>query len=377
MLIMPIITIFFQDNGLTLSQIFLLQSIFSIVIFGFEVPTGYFWDVVGKRISLIIWTVLWSMWFRIYTISYDFRWFMIAEIFIWIGYTFISWSDSALLYDTLLELKKEKIYKYIEGKKETLASYSQAIGAVIGGIVAASFWLRSTFIINAILVSAAIPVIRTIVEPHIHRAKDPSKNLWANLQKTIKYALRENKKLLLIILFSWIISISTLSIVRATQPYLELIGVPIVYFGFIRAWLRLVVWSSSFFAWRYDEKVGFKKAMISLLLLTVSGYILMWLVGSLRWILVLVIFQIVRWLQVVLTKQYINETIQSHMRATVLSVEGMIGRLMFAWIWPIIWWMSDLRSLQTALIYTWCFFLVFGLITLLLMYNNNIFTKIK
>ena len=42
MLIMPIITIFFQDNGLTLSQIFLLQSIFSIVLFGFEVPTGYF-----------------------------------------------------------------------------------------------------------------------------------------------------------------------------------------------------------------------------------------------------------------------------------------------------------------------------------------------
>lgn len=377
MLIMPIITIFFQDNGLTLSQIFLLQSIFSIVVFGFEVPTWYFWDIVGKRVSLILWTILWSIGFRVYTMSYDFRWFMIAEIFMWIGYTFISWSDSALLYDTLAELKKENIYKYIEGKKETLANYSQATWAILGWILAASLWLRSTFIINAIIVTLTIPVIRTIIEPHIHKAQDPSKNLRKNFKNILYYALRENKKLLLIILFSWIISISTLSMVRATQPYLELIGIPIVYFGFIRAWLRFIVGSTSYFAWRYDEKVWFKKAMISLLLLTVSGYILMWVIGSLRWILVLIIFQVVRWLQWVLTKQYINETIQSHMRATVLSVEWMVWRLMFAWVWPIIWRASDLRSLQTALIYTWCFFLVFGLITLWFMYSNNIFTKIQ
>lgn len=302
---------------------------------------------------------------------------MIAEIFMWIGYTFISWSDSALLYDTLVELKKENIYKYIEGKKETLANYSQATWAILGWILAASLWLRSTFIINAIIVTLVIPVIRTIVEPHIHKAQDPSKNLRKNFKSILQYALRENKKLLLIILFSWIISISTLSIVRATQPYLEHIWVPILYFGFIRAGLRFIVGSTSYFAWRYDEKIGFKRAMISLLLLTVSGYILMWVIGSLRWVLVLVIFQVVRWLQSVLTKQYINEIIESHMRATVLSVEWMVWRLMFAWVWPIIWRASDLRSLQTALIYTWCFFLVFGLITLWFMYSNKIFTKIE
>lgn len=38
-IMMPVITLFFQDNGLSLAQIFLLQSIFAVAMFVFEVPT--------------------------------------------------------------------------------------------------------------------------------------------------------------------------------------------------------------------------------------------------------------------------------------------------------------------------------------------------
>ena len=37
--VMPVITLFFQENGLSLSEIFFLQSIFGIGMFLFEVPT--------------------------------------------------------------------------------------------------------------------------------------------------------------------------------------------------------------------------------------------------------------------------------------------------------------------------------------------------
>jgi len=46
LLIMPIIVLFFQKNGLSMKDILLLQSVFSISIVLFEIPSGYFSDVI-------------------------------------------------------------------------------------------------------------------------------------------------------------------------------------------------------------------------------------------------------------------------------------------------------------------------------------------
>lgn len=46
LLIIPIMIPFYQSNGLTMKDIFLLQSIFSISVVLFEIPSGYFADVV-------------------------------------------------------------------------------------------------------------------------------------------------------------------------------------------------------------------------------------------------------------------------------------------------------------------------------------------
>lgn len=38
---MPVVVLFFESRGLSMTQVFLLQSIFSLGIVLFEVPTGY------------------------------------------------------------------------------------------------------------------------------------------------------------------------------------------------------------------------------------------------------------------------------------------------------------------------------------------------
>ena len=43
---MPIITIFYTEHGLSLHEVFLIQAIFSIAVVLFEVPSGYFADVM-------------------------------------------------------------------------------------------------------------------------------------------------------------------------------------------------------------------------------------------------------------------------------------------------------------------------------------------
>ena len=51
LVIMPIVVLFWQHHGLNMEKIFLLQSIFGIALFVFEVPSGYFSDLLGRKKS--------------------------------------------------------------------------------------------------------------------------------------------------------------------------------------------------------------------------------------------------------------------------------------------------------------------------------------
>ena len=101
MLIMPIITLFYQENGLGMKDVLLLQGIYSVAIVVLEIPSGYFADVWGRKSTLIIGSFLGVLGFAIYSFTSGFWSFLVAELVLGIGQSFISGSDSALLYDTL------------------------------------------------------------------------------------------------------------------------------------------------------------------------------------------------------------------------------------------------------------------------------------
>ncbi len=58
MLTMPILMIYYKDHGFTDTQAFQLKAFYSISIVVFELPSGYFADVFGRKLTLIIGAVL-------------------------------------------------------------------------------------------------------------------------------------------------------------------------------------------------------------------------------------------------------------------------------------------------------------------------------
>ena len=58
MVSMPIIVLFFQENGLTLMEVMILQSVYSFTIAVTEIPSGYIADYFGRKNSLIFGTIL-------------------------------------------------------------------------------------------------------------------------------------------------------------------------------------------------------------------------------------------------------------------------------------------------------------------------------
>jgi len=105
MVIMPVIVLFFQDIGLDLQEIMILTASYSLSVALMEIPSGYTADQIGRKKTLVLGCTLAFLGFVLFSLSYSFWWFLIAEVLLGIGNSFISGADSALMYDSLLEVK--------------------------------------------------------------------------------------------------------------------------------------------------------------------------------------------------------------------------------------------------------------------------------
>lgn len=135
-LIIPYKVIFLRTRGIDLLQIGILASAFEVAIFLFEIPTGYLADWKGRKISVLAGLITISISGLIYSISYDFSYFLVAEIIFGLGETFISGAGEAWTVDNMLVegySQKDITIMLTEGERYLL--YSMILGMVLGSII--------------------------------------------------------------------------------------------------------------------------------------------------------------------------------------------------------------------------------------------------
>ena len=129
MVAMPIIVLFFQENGLSLQEVMILQGSYSMMVALMEIPSGYIADLFGRKKTLVLGTLFCFLGLHCLAFPLIFGSFFIAELLLGVGNSFISGSDSALLYDSLLESEQSEEYTRIEGKTYSIGNFAEA-GAV-------------------------------------------------------------------------------------------------------------------------------------------------------------------------------------------------------------------------------------------------------
>ncbi len=369
MVFMPVIVLFYQKNGLSMKEVFILQSIFSLSIVLFEIPSGYLSDIIGRRLSITIGCALSVIGFGFYSISYGFTGFLIAELLLGLATSFVSGSDSALLYDTLLLFDKEDEYTKAEGRITSIGNFSEGLAAIAGGLLAL-ISLRTPFYAETIIALLSVPVALSLYEPERKKYDNSDGNLIGML-RIVKYSLHDHVEVKWFILYSSLISASTLTIVWFIQPFLKAAGLPLEFFGIVWAALQFSVGVFSLYAYRFEMLLGKKKSLVSLIVLTFIGYLLLSMFQSLWAALFLFIFYFVRGIAYPVLKDYINELISSDIRATVLSVKSLAARLNFSLIGPLVGWISDIYSLSTALLASGIIFLCLGMISLIFLHKHR------
>ncbi len=369
MLIMPVITLFFKENGLSMHDIFVLQSLFSVAVIFLEIPSGYFSDRIGRRKTLIAGHLFIIGGYFCYSLASGFWQFVIAEVLLGFGISFSSGTDTALLYDTLLEGGGEEYYSRLEGRRFSAGLVSEAIASVLGGVIALVS-LRLPLYLETTVIIASFPVVLSIVEPAVCSVEN-KKNAMEGILDIIKDLLRKGNGLKWVILYSSVISASTLTMVWMIQPYLKEVGISIGAFGIIWAGLMLL---SAFISWNTEKIKNFfgeKKILTSLVVMVSVGYFSLMYFWSSWSIIFMGLFYLVRGIHDPIVSAYINRQISSNRRATILSIKNLFSRILFSIVGPIVGWISDVFSLKEAIFYSGIIFLFLGCSTLFMVYKKK------
>jgi MFS family permease len=347
MIYMPIIVLFIQSNGLSLREVMLVNAIYSISIAFFEIPSGYFSDRLGRKNSIVLGTLFITAQFGAYSLSYDFWSLGLGAVIGGLGASFISGTDSALLYDSLHILDRKGDYLKWEGRTYAIGTFSEAVAAIIGGWLAYTYGLRYPVYAQVGISFIGVLTALTLVEPPIQ--KEHNRGNWEQMRYILRHTFLENKKLRFYILLAAISGLSSLLLAWFAQPYFDYKNIEENQIGYLWAALNITV---AFFALNahHSSKIVTSKQLIFLILSGFAiGYaVLGWYGGASLGIglTAMFIMYALRGLATPSFLNLINQNAPSDMRATVLSIRGFTVRVLYALFAPILGWVADVYSIQ-------------------------------
>jgi MFS family permease len=370
---MPVIIIFFKVNGLNYFEIFLTQTSFSIAVFISELPCGYFADKFGRKLALVMGAIILPISVALFTFWHTFAGFMVAEFCIGIAFSLFSGNESALLYDSLKILKQEDDYKKQEGSVQCYGRSFEAVAAIIGGILAAFFIVLPLYVWFAVTL-LAFPLAITLTEAkYTSQQKGNQTKTFDNIVNILKIALNKNKAACWTLIYSATINLITLTSVWLFQPYFLEQKVPFYLFGIGWALLNL---STAFFARQaayIEKKLGgvFVFAILPITL-CIATLFFFFFNSPIIFIFALII-QAVRGIKMPLAFGILNKKINSEIRASVLSIDGMLSRLFFIILAPFVGLYCDYVSLNSSFIILALIAISLGIISVIKMIQHKAF----
>ncbi|PKL92824.1 MAG: hypothetical protein CVV21_00320 [Candidatus Goldiibacteriota bacterium HGW-Goldbacteria-1] len=366
-LIVPVMVPFYKECGLSAAQVLIVQAIFSIAMLLFEIPTGYFADAFGRRKAIITASFLLPAGLLVYSLTSSFLMFCLAEILIAAAFALRSGTDSAVVYDTLLNLGREKEYMKIDGRAGLSERVGDALASVLGGLLSAVS-LRFPFIVNIFTSAAMIPVAFSIKEPNdITSGKtDHAKEV----KKAVLYSITHPEIRALSVLFAVVLGLGVVGIWTYFFFYKQH-GITTVWFGILHAVFGLASGLGSFVAHKLEKSAGKKVSLYFLIFPGISFLVMAYadLVVSLPFIMANGFF-LGYGITIIIT--YINDLTESSIRATVLSVAGMAKGLLFSLAAVLTGYIMDLYTLGCAHLFLGISYIIIFIFVILELHKRKV-----
>lgn len=330
---LPIFFLYFNAH-LSIKDVIILESIYYISVFVLEVPSGYFSDVLGRKKTLVLSTVFFTLaYIGFGFIEPRFEILAIAQFLLAAGFSFLSGTDTAFYYESLQAEGLEDSFPQREAKVQSYKQYAGALGALIGGI-AGSYQLHLGYVLSFVMVLPSIWLALRFTEP-IAELEPNNNNPLQQLKEVFSYL--KIKELQWIFIYSIILYVLIHIPYEFYQPYLKLLeasafSVPMnaaLYSGFLFAGTRFVGAIVSGKSIELANYLGLKWLSFLALILQLVIIILFSLVLHPS-LVILVLFRSVSMsMTIAPLNAIVAPKVAKEQRATYFSFQSLLSRLSF------------------------------------------------
>ncbi|HAG91268.1 MAG TPA: hypothetical protein DCL41_05320, partial [Bdellovibrionales bacterium] len=366
MVILPVVVPFFQSRGLTMAQVFQLQSVFAFSLLVLEVPSGYFADVFGRKTSLLWACLFHGLGFTMLVHSSEFFYFVAAEVVMALAVSLMSGTDVSMIYDSQNALGSSKAPIKMVGRRVFYMQMGETLGGLIGGFLMV-FSFQGPIWGQTVVAWLPCFVVLFLTEPP--RSGLEGRSHSENFSLVLRTLFVESKLLRRIVLTSMVYGVATLIAVWGFQKYWQELSIPIEYFGYLWAMSNLTVALTGRFAHKIELLLGSSKTLILMCVLPVIGYLGVGFTGSVFGVIFCLCFQMSRGFNAVVIRDALNRRIGGELRATANSISSLGIRAIFVAVGPLFGHLIDVRGVRHSYemmgwIYVGVFFLmVFPLLT--------------
>ena len=347
-----------QQRGLSFTQITLLDTPFFVLIVLAEVPTGAIADRFGRKTSLMLASTLFAIAVFVFGIADNYV-VILASYTAWgLAQTFQSGADAAILYDSLKQIGREDDFQHINGRLWALTSFAVLIAMLIGAPIASATSLSFPIILSAGVGLLAVPVAFSMHEPR-HQREDSEEDYFRTVVHGIREAWR-TPPLRYIILFSGVLFTATFTPMVFMQPFLRHHGVGIGDLGFWQAPVRAAGIFSALMTARFIGRAGERAAFLAMPVALGGCYLALAGIDHLLVYAAFLPVGMVAGMQNPVLATYVNRRIPSERRATILSVQSVVGSMMLAASEPTGGFIADELGLRALFLVAGVFVLVVG-----------------
>ena len=357
---MAIITIFWMhDIGLSMTEIFLLQAIFAGTTGLLEFPSGVVADRIGYRRSLVLASAFTLIGWTVYLFSPGFWTIAAAEVLLGIGLSLISGTDSAILYESLVDMGKETAFTTWHGRSRFFGQAAEGSAALFAGLLY-SISPRAPFVLEVLIWVAGLFVALRLVEPSRHQPVVA--NALRHMAGILTRIARGAPRLRAVMFLTIALGMTSFIPVWIIQIYTERAGVSISWLGPIWAVSNYIVALGALASARLGDRVGLLPGLLLCIALAALGYLGLALTTA-WWGFVFYFFiSLMRGLNGSILSHEEQRLIPSRDRAAFISARSFVFRMAFVVIAPLVGMSLDRVGEHTVLLWTGGLVIAVGLL---------------
>lgn len=313
-------------SGMSLSEIYLMESVCLSVAILVNIPTGALADLIGRKklvnagmLALIAMITMFSFAESRLTI-------WLANVMAFIGYSLVAGADSALLYDTLKFLGREDQHHRILSRSTAYRFYLAAICSIAAGYMAEIDIHWPVYAAIAPFVICLMISLRFTEPPLTEASAYNLRSHWRLIWSSLIF-VANHRRLKWIIALIVIVSVVSKLWFFTYNPYFEIAGLPLKSFGWIFFCLNLTAALSSHLSYRINARLGTEKSVLLIVSCLALPIIAMGSFVSQAAACLVLMQNVVRGYFSPFISDFMHKYLDSRNRATVDSIQSSVSQL--------------------------------------------------